>query len=321
MLAGIRDLVPNLRSIQSSSFTVGNIFLDQIRKFEDLEELALSTKSSKYIDLLELENLKVVELRVYSDNENVEKVTHPVKNLRQLSLDKFVIYARTPSPLLIHFLRSIKAKDVTLKAGKHVTLMSQGLAALDHSITSQMTLYSYYTSPFILDSQLNRITLLRHLTLGRGIKFTESFFKAIFRTPLISLRLNKDFDLDAQNLIDALKDPARAKQLKRLELNNIEVVDEEYTIGGCGARELPDCWTDKCTQEHVAELMLMAREWGFELTGTTAEAVELCEDIVEQNEVDVDGYHFDDHWEGYGSEVGSSSSYDDFVDSFFSPMQ
>ncbi len=187
ILAGIRDLVPNLRSIQSWSFTVGNIFLDQIREFEDLEELALSTKSSKYIDLLELENLKVVELRVYSDNENVEKVTHPVKNLRQLSLDKFLIYARTPSPLLIHFVRSIKAKDVTLKAGKHVTLMSQGLAALDHSITSQMTLYNFSGSPLILDSQLNRFTLLRHLSLGRCMTAHKSFFTAILATPLISL--------------------------------------------------------------------------------------------------------------------------------------
>jgi hypothetical protein len=60
VLAGIRDLVPNLRSIDCRrSETFGDIFLDPIRAFKKLEVVKLRTTSSKYIDLLEVESLKV----------------------------------------------------------------------------------------------------------------------------------------------------------------------------------------------------------------------------------------------------------------------
>jgi hypothetical protein len=190
-LAGIRDLVPNLRSIHSPnpwSYIVSRIFLDRIRAFEDLELVEFSAKSSKYIDLLELENLKVVDLRVSGDHSQLEIVTEPFNNLRYLALDKLVLQVgfRSSSPLLIHFLESIKAKDVSLWTWTDGEAMSRSLAALNSSITSRMTL-RHTGTPYVLDSQLNRFTLLRHLSLGRCMTAHKSFFTAILATPLISL--------------------------------------------------------------------------------------------------------------------------------------
>jgi hypothetical protein len=122
ILAGIRDLVPNLRSLRCTRApTFGSIFLDQIRAFGELEEAELSTGLSKYIDLLKMHKLKAVHLILLGGDSNVENSTEIASNVRQLSLEKLYVYTRTPpeaSPLLIRFLQSIKAKDVTLQIRK-----------------------------------------------------------------------------------------------------------------------------------------------------------------------------------------------------------
>jgi hypothetical protein len=283
VLAGIRDLVPHLRSIHwAAAPTFGNIFLDQIKTFEELEVMVLATTSSKYFDLLEMKNLKKVYLQILGDDNNLEKVTESASSVRQLSLDTFCINVCAPSPLLINFIQSIKAKEVILRIRHAVDLMSRSLAALDPSITSHMALYNSRRSPLILDSQLNRFTRLSHLTLVSSIDVDKSFFKTILRTPLIYLGLGVGFDLDAQNLIDALKDPDSAKQLEELDLDNIdfeEQSEEEFLLG-----ELPDCWTDRCTMEHVAELRSIARTSGFELSGSAMEAQETCRRILAAGE-------------------------------------
>jgi hypothetical protein len=252
---------PHLRSIHwAAAPTFGNIFLDQIRTFEELAVVVLATTSSKYFDLLEMKNLKKVYLQILGDNNNLEKVTESASSVRQLSLYTFCINVCAPSPLLINFIHSIKAKEVILRIRYAVDLISRSLAALDPSITSHMALYNFSGSPLILDSQLNRFTLLSHLTLVSRIDVSNSFFNTILRTPLVSLYLSRYFYLDAQNLIDALKDPAGAKQLELLTLDNIEDLGE-YAI-----------WTDTCTMEHIAELRSIARTMGFELDGSTMEA-------------------------------------------------
>ena len=170
--------------------------------------------------------------------------------------------------------------------------MSRSLAALDCSITSHMTLGNDWRSPLILDSQLNRFTLLRHLSLGDGITPHKSFFTAILATPLISLCLGRDFDLDAQNMIDALKDPGSAKQLEELALDNVDLDGDD----DLGEREVPDCWTDNCTLEHIAELRTIAETGGFELNGATLEAAEYCEEIIEQLDEDEEGFRYEDEY-------------------------
>jgi hypothetical protein len=284
-LAGIRDLVPNLRSIQSTTFTVGNIFLDQIREFEKLEVVKLLTTSSKYIDLLEVENLKVVDLILLGDDSNVENSTEIASNVRQLSVDEFAINVLTPSPLLIPFLQHVNAKDVTLNIQHGSDLMSRSLAALDSSITSQMTLSNPRDSPFILDSHLNRFTLLRHLSLGSSMSANKSFFTAVLATPLISLCLGIDFDLDAQSLIDALKGPTGSKELKKLQLDNIEVQeedpsDDEGYRNAYGVGRLPDCWTATCKMEHIDELKKLSQSCGYNLSGTALYARELSRELL-----------------------------------------
>jgi hypothetical protein len=280
-LAGIIHLVPNLRSIETEwSSTVGNVFLDQIRAVEKLEVVKLRTTSSKYIDLLEMENLQVVGLVLLGDDSKVENSTEITSNVRQLSLDKFAITVYAPSSLLIPFLQHVNAKDVTLNIEQGVDLMSRSLAALDSSITSQMTLYNSRRSPFILDSHLNRFTLLRHLSLGDGMTPNKSFFTAILATPLISLCLDRDFDLDAQSLIDALKDPTSSKELKKLQLDNIEVLE----VHGYDGQRMRDCWTATCKVEHIDELKSMSQSCGYTIGGTTLDARKLWWEILAERE-------------------------------------
>ncbi len=290
ILAGIRDLVPNLRSIQSTTFTVGNIFLDQIREFEKLEVVKLLTTSSKYIDLLEVENLKVVDLILLGDDSNVENSTEITSNVRQLSLDKFAITVYAPSSLLIPFLQHVNAKDVTLNIEQGVDLMSRSLAALDSSITSQMTLYNSRRSPFILDSHLNRFLSWIRLSANK------SFFTAILATPLISLCLDPGFDLDAQSLTDALKGPTRSEQLKMLRLDNIKVEEDDIYGGYDGVRRRPGCWTATCKTKQIVELRTIAKTGGFKLTGTAVEAAVYCEEIIEQLDEDEEGFRYEDEY-------------------------
>jgi hypothetical protein len=281
IFAEIRDLVPNLRSIETEwSSTPGNVFLDQIRAVEKLEVVKLRTTSSKYIDLLEMENLQVVGLVLLGDDSKVENSTEITSNVRQLSLDKFAITVYAPSSLLIPFLQHVNAKDITLNIQHGVDLMSRSLAACDSSITSQMTLSNSRDSPFILDSHLNRFPLLRHLSLGYGISANKSFFTAILATPLISLRLGIDFDLDAQSLIDALKDPTSSKELKKLQLDNIEVLE----VYGPEGRRMRHCWTATCKVEHIDELKSMSQSCGYTIGGTTLNARKLWWEILAERE-------------------------------------
>jgi hypothetical protein len=304
ILSGIRDLVPNLRVIDcEQSVTLGDIFLDQIRGFEDLEWLESSTTSSKYIDLLELEKLKGVGLEILGDDSDAENCTEIVSHLRQLSLDTFNIYAPTPSPFLVRFFQSIKAKDVTLSIRRGVDVIPRALAALNPGTTSHMTLDNAFDSPpyildsppFILDSYLNRFTLLRHLSLGSGMSANKSFFTAILATPLISLCLDPGFDLDAQSLNDALKGPTRSEQLKTLRLDNIEVGEDEIFGGYDGVRRWPGCWTATCKMKQIVELRTIAKTGGFKLTGTTVEAAVYCEEIIEARDED-EGSGYEDEY-------------------------
>jgi hypothetical protein len=282
VLAGIRDLVSNLRSFSCTvSFTASHLFLDRIRTFEQVEVVRLCTTSLKYFDLLEMKNLKQVHLGLFGDDTKLEKIAEPASSVRQLSLDKFFVRVYAPSPLQIHFFQSIKAKDVTLSIPQVADVLSRSLAALDSSVTSHMTLHNSLL-PFILDSQLNRFTRLRHLTLGSSMSANKSFFTAILATPLISLCLKYGFDLDAQSLIDALKGPTGLKELKTLQLDNIEAEEEEDSDDGGygGVTALPDYWTDTCTMEHVTELRTMARTGDFELSGTTMRVEEISRRIL-----------------------------------------
>ncbi len=222
-----------------------------------------------------------MNLVLSGDNSKVENSTEITSNVRQLSLDKFAITVYAPSSLLIPFFQSIKAKDVTLSIPQVADVLSRSLAALDSSVTSHMTLHNSLL-PFILDSQLNRFTRLRHLSLGSGITANKSFFTAILATPLISLCLKYGFDLDAQSLIDALKGPTGLKELKTLQLDNIEAEEEEDSDDGGygGVTALPDYWTDTCTMEHVTELRTMARTGDFELSGTTMRVEEISRRIL-----------------------------------------
>jgi hypothetical protein len=236
----------------------------------------------KYFDLLEMKNLKQVHLGLFGDDTKLEKIAEEASSVTQLSLDKFFVRVYAPSPLQIHFFQSIKAKDVTVYIQQDVDLMSRSLAALTSSTISHMTLDNNFGTPYVLESQLNPFTLLRHLSLGSGITANKSFFTAILATPLISICLKYGFDLDAQSLIDALKGPTRLKELKTLQLDNIEAEEEEDSDDGGygGVTALPDYWTEGCTMEHVTELRTMARTGDFELSGTTMRVEEISRRIL-----------------------------------------
>jgi hypothetical protein len=282
-MAGIRDLVPQLQSIRCASTLLGNIFMDRIGEFSELRVVELCTTSSKYIDLLKLKKVQAVhldlsDLRHSKDQHSKE----PIINVGRLSLDKFSIETGTASPLLRHFLGSIQAKEVVLDTHLAGNPMELLLAAVDSSLTSKLSLDDAHSWAVLLDSHLNRFHLLRHLTLNAGVKVSNSFFSTILATPLVTLHLDLGFDLDAQNLIDALKDPARPRELRRLELNNVKLQDDDWYCYAGGF--LPEVWTDRCETEDITELRSMAQTGGFKVRGTAVEAQKMCRAILRQGE-------------------------------------
>jgi hypothetical protein len=285
VLAGIRDLLPQLREIDCwSTFTLGNIFMDRIGELSELRVVGLRTTASNYMDLLKLKKLQIVRLQVLNPYDwRLEEAREPVIDAGELSLDKFVLDMRTASPLLGPFLQSIRAKEVVLAAEGGSNRMDLLLATLDSSRTSKIILTDLCLPPIVVDAQLNRFHQLRNLTLRTSVTVSESFFKTILGTPLVVLHLDHDFDLDAQNLIDALNDPTRVKRLKFLRLDNIDAEEYEDEIGeyGPGGSDVPYCWTDICTMQHIIDLRSMAKTGRFELTGTTVEAQEICQRILE----------------------------------------
>jgi hypothetical protein len=95
--------------------------------------------------------------------------------------------------------------------------------------------------------------------------------------------------LDAQSLIDALKGPTGSKELKKLQLDNIEVQeedpsDDEGYRNAHGVGRLPDCWTTTCKMEHIDELEKLSQSCGYILSGTALYARELSREILAERD-------------------------------------
>jgi hypothetical protein len=275
-LIDMTDLLPHLRSVTADprwrwqntksyavSEMVGNIFLDGVGKFEELESVDLSSTTSSYLQLLEMEKLKEVSLVIDEELSTQEQGKEGAGQLTRLSLDKLSIRGHF-SPLAINFVQSIDTVDISLDVENGDPLAA--LTAISRFDLSRLSFLSSSSHRLTLTSQLDRFWQLQHLNVGGNtLRLGPTFFTKILRTSLPSLAIALNFDLNAKDLIDGIVANPNSK-LSKLELNNFRIPDYDQI----------EAWKAGCTTRHVERLISLAKSRNIELTGETMSSYEFC---------------------------------------------